>query len=436
MRQRAIAAERAVDTRVASQTIPFVLVCAGILILPTPLRGLLFGEVTRAVNFVTWFSIVLVLLSSRPPINVLRWRVAPVLVALLLAALLALALPASARSYLTLDVVAYVLPVLIVLFAGEPSLASSARRLLPIWSGLLNAAVAVIAAGGVADLLLNHAVSRFFAEFYGSASYAGLVSEERLVSFYGHALTSASIIMAAFCANYLLSIAKHRTRIPTYLLVLYVLAMALTTSKSGFVILLFAIVVTSFRSGRLRNLLILALALGAAYLYGFLDAVLLRLTESYAAGDLTTGRNDGLETLFGSGDMTFHLVTGQVIDNSNTALIAALEYPLLRFAFRYGIVFAAVFTLAYFVRPLSTLLKRGHRKPLLVWLALAIAVNTYSGISAYGDILLIFSITTMLALVVARDSYEATEKGSAATPIARVAQIEKDAHADGQGAAR
>lgn len=379
-------------------SVSIALVCIGVIVLPASMRGLIFGEVGSAVNVLAWLGILRLFMSGNVKRTIMTQRVQPVLLATFMTLFLMIG-ASEINEHLLLDIWAYIPPLFLIYCSVETDLNVTTEELLSMWCKFLNIAVILILTCGGIDMISNLSASRFFAEFYGVRSYFGLLSEGRSVTFYGHALVTATIVMAAFCSNFMLGVLRNK-KIAWGFLLLYIAAMASTTSKSGIVLLLLAIVITSVKAGYRRNILLVLVALAATYMFGLLDAVILRFIEGYRSGDVTTGRNDSLRALIGSANMTFHLFQGHEFDNSNIQLIAALEYPLLRFAYKYGIVFAFMFAVGFFGFPLMKLLASRRYPVLSIWLMFAVSVNTYSGIATYSDILLIYSITTMLLMAI------------------------------------
>lgn len=135
-----------------------------------------------------------------------------------------------------------------------------------------------------------------------------------------------------------------------------------------------------------------------AYSIGLFDAIIERFNVAFSLGDITTGRNTALVALYSSGALSFDFFGGSGFTNMSTTMIAALEYPLLRLAYRHGILYAVIILLSVFVVPIIRLI-RSHKTDLLVALLLiALDINTFDSIASVGDYMLIYCTFTCLLM--------------------------------------
>ena len=185
-----------------------------------------------------------------------------------------------------------------------------------------------------------------------------------------------------------------------------VIAMAITTSKMGIVLILVGILYFNFNRKRIRYIVIMTLVGYATYSIGLFDAILERFNVAFSSGDITTGRNTALVALYSSGALSFDLLGGAGFTNMSTAMIAALEYPLLRLAYRHGIIYAVIVLLSVFVIPAIRLI-RAHKMDLFVALLLiALDINTFDSIASVGDYMLIYCTFACLLMNLTDMDYE------------------------------
>ena len=140
--------------------------------------------------------------------------------------------------------------------------------------------------------------------------------------------------------------------------------------------------------------------------YGVLDLVLERFADGIEQGDLTTGRVSSLTSLMKDGILKFYLLKaqdGNLVNNSE-AMIAALENPILRWAFRDGIIFAALMTAGVLVVPFFRIMKIGTIRITLLFLIFLITINTFDTICTIGDgmmfcctMMVLFTISARIA---------------------------------------
>ena len=150
----------------------------------------------------------------------------------------------------------------------------------------------------------------------------------------------------------------------------------LTGSRSAMVCLLCMIILAYSNAENIKYCIVIIVGLLAFYLAGLFDTVIDRIMIGIKSGDMTSSRNVQLDQLVAAGVIRYDWFTGHEFDYSNNLLIIALEYPLLRFAFSYGIAFSVLLAIYLFVLPLVQTLRGAWHCPLPVFLPFILFMST------------------------------------------------------------
>lgn len=270
-------------------------------------------------------------------------------------------------------------------------------RLFNIVLKILNFSVLIIVGCGFLDVLSGHKVSAFFAGFYDVASLYSCYDQHRIVSFMGHSLLTAEIGILYFILNYIDSLYFHpkRKRI-VFIGISFILA-AMTGSKTALIILLFMSLFVNMDLKNIKYVFLICVVLVCLLYLGVFDMIIDRFLYWHEIGDITSGRNSAFSELYQSGVIKFSLLRGNDTGLSTTSLIAAAEYPIIRWAYRYGIVWTCILCSGIFIYPVFYIIKRGRNfKILILYLGFMFFVNTYSTLQSIQDGMLIFCMMTCL----------------------------------------
>ena len=148
----------------------------------------------------------------------------------------------------------------------------------------------------------------------------------------------------------------------------------------------------------LKYFIIVAAAVYWAYGYGLLDTVIGRFIAGFESGDITTGRNTALLRVIQGGVLRFNLLIGHAGMNLSERMIAALEYPPLRWAYLFGVWFSVLMCVVLFAIPAIKILKNKNIKIFIVFLILVLDVNSYNGITTQSDQMLLYCVSVFLLL--------------------------------------
>lgn len=280
------------------------------------------------------------------------------------------------------------------------------RRIFCIWIIILNSVLAIVAVGGVIDVLFGYPVTEFFTELYHTEAILQMRIDEpsRIISVLGHPLFGSEIGLIGCICNYI-DVKFLKTQKRPMLGYFYgIVVIALSGSKTAFLLALVIALMLSSGHHKMRNFLLLAIAGYVVYALGLFDIILGRFIHGIESGDITTGRNVRLLELYQTGMLEFKFFSGHAEELSERFIIA-LEYPLLRLSYKYGVIFAICISLVIFVRPLVLIFKRRQNVLGLCLLLLIVDVNTYSGLVATGDGMLLYNIMLFFILNLSKYMY-------------------------------
>ncbi len=257
---------------------------------------------------------------------------------------------------------------------------------------------------GLLDKLLGNVIQGFWASFYDSSTLKYMVNSGRLVSFYGHPLTNTYLFLTFLSWVLMLKELYNIKNKYVINILIALLGIAMTGSKSGIIIAIALLLIYHVGLKNIKYMFIVVALMVVLYTTGIFDLVFDRLMEGIAAGDISTSRNSALTRLLENGTIKFDLLKGNVIDYSYTSMIAALEYPFLRWSYTSGILFTITMYLGYFVFPIVRIISGKNMRVLICTLCLMIYVNGNNGISAYNDDLLLYSINIGLIILILKQS--------------------------------
>ena len=271
----------------------------------------------------------------------------------------------------------------------------------------LNIAVVVIAACAVFDLVSGYVVTSLISGFYGTDSLLSLNSSGRLVSFMGHSLLTAEVALAYFALNFFAAKTMGLEINKILVTLIAVVIVVLTGSRSAAVVL-FSMVLISYASAEnIRYIVVIIFGMLLLYVFGVFDTLIDRIAMGIAAGDMTSSRNTKLEEFTQAGIITFDWFTGHPFDVGyssyvQSGLVVALEYPILRFAFSYGIVFSVLLTVVLFVIPTIYVFRKTGLVPALLLMLYFFHVNTYSSVCKAQDGMLLCTLVAWLFICASR----------------------------------
>lgn len=262
-----------------------------------------------------------------------------------------------------------------------------------IWLGWLRVVCTIMCGAKAIDMFLGNSIQKMFASFYDSSTMFYLISSGRFVSFYGHSLNTAffSICLLVW-ATVVNDTLKGERKKYIYDIVVSLIGIAIAGSKSGIMLAILLLLLCNIGIRKMKYMVSILIVTGILYFSGIFDTVIGRILEGIRIGDLSTSRNTALERLIGNGTISFDWIKGHVIDYSSTSMIAALEYPFLRWAFTCGILFSLIMCIVYFIFPVIRVVTCFNLTGLICVALFMAFVNGNNGISSYSDDLLFYAI--------------------------------------------
>lgn len=254
----------------------------------------------------------------------------------------------------------------------------------------LNLTVAIITACAALDLVTGYAASRAIGAFYGTEGLGWLNSSGRLVSYMGHSLLTAEVALAYFALNMFASKVMGIKVNKILVTLVAVVVVVLTGSRSAAAVLLSMILISYANTENIRYMVAIVLGMLLLYTFGVFDTLIDRIAMGITAGDMTSSRNTKLEEMTRAGIISYDWFKGHPFTDGYTSyvqssLVIALEYPLLRFAFMYGISFSALLAIVLFILPAVYVFRKTGIIPALLLVLYFFHVNTYSSICAAQD---------------------------------------------------
>lgn len=308
-------------------------------------------------------------------------------------------------------VLTFVTPAVFLLL-GNSNDEAMERVYTDIWHKYLRIACYVMTIVYIGDSISGKPLQRFLVGFFNSASVN--LKEGRFISIYGHPLRTTMIFFAFLVWTLIQNQSKTNNALYLVDVAIAVFGIAICGSKSGILLAMILITICHFGLDvkKIKYMVGIIILLVILYYSGVFDIVLNRILFGISTGDLSSNRNTALETLLNAGQLQFQWLHGHSIDYSNHKMIFALEYPLLRFAYVNGILFAILVAVMYFVMPILRLFKARQWQILICILFFMIYVNGNSGIASYNDDLLFYAINVGLMLILAK-----TRKKHSCMPI-------------------
>lgn len=299
------------------------------------------------------------------------------------------------RAYLQINVF-IATSVIIALFRFRDS--GEYIGILKIWVSFLRLCVIIMICGELIDVLQNMAMTRFIADFSGLASLTRMYQKGRSVTYMGHSLFSAEIYLIYYCFEYILcKIEKTKQR--KWSLIISLIGVALTQARSTFVLLLLLIMILNMQTGKIKNIILFLLSVVIIYKLGFLNGILDRIAFGIANGDISSGRNTSIQLLLSTGKLDIRWFSGHIgYDETATLLNMSLEYPILAWAYCYGIFGAIIFVVILFLYPLVKAFIRKQRELLVIEVVIMLCVNSFAGLSTCGIQPFVYYITLCMLI--------------------------------------
>lgn len=387
------------------QKFPFFLICIGLLFMPSTIRTSVLHSEWALINVASWLGIILltkryynggkVSVSKNGKLGVAN----PIWIVLLVAlfAMESLMLPEFTATSEVKYIYATILPIYILYSVVDDDDIICYTKL---FSRLLTVASTIVVICGLMDMFLGVGIGNSIAIFTNAASLIESIRQGRMVSYFGHPLLTTEIMILTFSFNTLVNycIEKKSIFYTVYYSLISVIGIGMCGGKTGLVLIGIEFALLYVNKKGLKYFIIVAAAVYWAYGYGLLDTVIGRFIAGFESGDITTGRNTALLRVIQGGMLRFNLLTGHEGMNLSEGMIAALEYPPLRWAYLFGVWFSVLMCVVLFAIPAIKILKNKNIKIFIVFLILVLDVNSYNGITTQSDQMLLYCVSVFLLL--------------------------------------
>lgn len=380
--------------------VPILLLCAGTLLFPYVLREKLLGKYAL-INVPIWLALFYAFLGKSITFPAHKPRKWMLISYLLVATLLLFFVPGNGWS-IKRKILLFFIYILPSVFICCDVCDEFMYQYEKIWTTCLRIVCSLMCFCYVVDAIAGDTyLQTALVNFYARENLALMLSEGRFVSIWGHPLESTGIFLMLLVQGTIEREQNSKQRIKYYVdVAIAVLGISICGSKSGLLIAFILAIFCNIGFGRTKDLFVVIVILSVFRFAGFFNLIGSRIAEGVASGDVSTGRLTALKELLDKGALEFEMLKGHVLEYDNTAMIAALEFPFLGWAFTCGILFTAVQYLVYFVYPGMKVLLSKNYIVLVCLLALMAFENGSNGLYSFNDDLLIYSLNIWLILQV------------------------------------
>lgn len=271
------------------------------------------------------------------------------------------------------------------------------KKYVNIWYNTLKIVGVLLVSSWLIDQLTNNSIQKFIVNLYKMPSLFGSLAGNRFVSIYGHPLFNAVLMFSLLLWTFVM---KSKIEVKNYVIIIMIaiIGIAITGSKSVLVLAALLIIINLMNKENFKYIIPFIFVLIFLYKVGIFDVPLSRLASGLNSGNISTGRNIWIVKLRERGLLEFNLIYGHPLDKSIEGLIAALEYPILRWAYKTGIIFASILTYFYFILPLYEIIKNNKKNLRFIFsiILYMLAVNINDGITSNCDALIIYIMNLSL----------------------------------------
>lgn len=314
---------------------------------------------------------------------------------------------------LVLSLTTYIFPLLILMIHVRQN---DIQKLELLFLKIFNKIILLITIIGIIDFITKGSIARVFANIYNNESYSYMVdsiingkSSYRYFSFMGHPLYTTQLYFMFYVINQLYNRYFEEYYKSVYVMILTIIGISLTASKTGFVLLIICILLLQDNTCKVRNWFYIFLLSILSIISGIFDNIIFRFKTT----DLMSGRIETMKLVnslnyypfkfwkgYGS-EFTFYM--NKIIPWAS----AAYEFPILLFSLEYGIFFTILLYIIIFIYPVFYFLKNKSYDVLIGYLIVFVDINTYNGLGLIGDNMLVYCIYLWLLINISkfRNSY-------------------------------
>lgn len=385
--------------RYSKKTLLYVIIFIGLLITGTTLRTGFYSNVfLQRYSPLLYIGLILLIFSKSKENDLFKrkFSISNVLASIfiIIIAVFEVILNETLISKLSL-LISLIIPIVIIAYQFTSK--DEFKRFFNIFYKFLRFSCCIIVIVGLLDVIFNYSITLSIANYTSIGSYFRILKQHRIVSYMGHPLFTSEILLSFYIFSHYYSLINS-SKEKLYPFIISAIGILLCQSRTATILLLVAFLTFNFNVKKIRYL-VLAIIIGLiAYYFGLFDAVLERFTL-FNRGDI---RNTSLNSLIASGKLNFYLFHGQNMNfiTDATSMAAALEYPILRWAYSFGIIISGLLVIYVFIIPLVKIYRDKNYVLLISTLLLILDVNTYSGLGDIGmkQIFLYIILCTLINL--------------------------------------
>lgn len=367
------------------------LLTISIFIFPVYMRYIFLGEHIGRYNLLACLSIIIIIWKRIR--NNLKLKLYFLMIMTMI--ITQISNPVSIK-FFSLSIINLLVPMLLLLTYSEKINShythEKSKLVIEKCMNIFNFCVNILFLSSILDAITNNAIAKILTSLTRDTLMISMAqSEGRFISLYGHPLVSSEIFVIYYVLNLLVSTYLTNEKLKYRYLIISLLGVLSTESKTAIVCILLIVVFANARKP--IQLFSGTLAIAIAYVVGLFDSVLLRFTS----GSLTTGRWESLVYIQRFDINYFPIFVGNGIyftyNYLNTLYYnatAAFEFLPLMFFTEYGIVFTLIMYSITFICPLIMIIRKLGLKIGLIIIVVIIEVNVYTGIGNYNDCMYLY----------------------------------------------
>lgn len=300
-------------------------------------------------------------------------------------------------------IIILILPVALILIRIEKA---TLEYLFKITIVTINMIIFIITLIGIFEIIFDFNINVFISNFMSQRTQEQIIANsmiingKRLYSFMGHPLFNTELYLIFFVLNILYNKYLKKQMCPLWILIISVIGIGFTGSKTGFVLLIAGIIMLFKLNSKKQKILVILIGAFISFKIGIFNTIIDRLST----GSLTSGRGEKwieinslniypikFFTGYGRG-FTFQL--NSYVDWAS----AAFEYPIRMISLEYGVLMAIIIYVFIMIIPIAILLRRKQYYLFISYLLVFLDVNTFNGLVTSGDKMIIFCLFIFLIL--------------------------------------
>jgi hypothetical protein len=372
-----------------------------VFVLSYQIRGIITSSSLKNINIIAVVSIVVIILKA---FNKINKKMLYIIMFAIVSCLYSQYLNNKSLKENIIILSCLVLPIFLLIKQIENENFKAIFKLYLTFFNLMTILLFVFA---IIDKISGDMIANFFAGIFNDPYFLNGVKIEsnlRYYSFMGHPLYNTQLFLMFYVLNICYKRNFHNTWNVTWVVIISILGIAFTASKTGIVLIIVCLVFMIPYRRKFIFLLCLLLIGLILIKVGLFDSLIYRFTT----GTLTSGRNELWDILnsynyfpikffsgYGSG---FNSLYNDFVQGASMAF----EYPIKLYALEYGILYTMILYSIIFIYPTVIFLRNRHYALLFNFMIIFLDVNTYNGIGLGIDIMLMYCVFVYMIINLSR----------------------------------